>query len=325
MIWFAAVLPGPCQKIKPQMEQLRAQGYPVRIVDVPSTVPQGHLAATWQIESLPQWVLLKNGKPVTRFKGAGAAKNIASRIEAELTPRFMAATVRIRVKYGGKVEYATGTCVANNDGHSLILTCAHCVDQAPKEAEVLVQTWGGGGKWKDYRAEVLDTGLLRIQGVLASVNVGNRNPVRGHVVLTVGCSMSKPPTVQRTTINGLNRYVGPDNIETSVAPASGRSGGGLFNLQGELVGVCSAADRQRGVGLGLYAGPGLVETLGNDRQGVHHGRREADDERGPDMPVRVRLGWLSVRLWSVSDTADTTDDHAASHHGERRQGWPRRH
>jgi S1-C subfamily serine protease len=284
MIWFAAVLPAvgaekpvefvyftakwcaPCQKIKPQMESLKRQGYPIETVDMTNPLPDGHFAASWGVDYVPQWVLLKNGKPVTRFKG-GAAKNIASRIEAELTPRFMAATVRIRVKYGGKVEYATGTCVANNDGHSLILTCAHCVDQAPKEAEVLVQTWGGGGKWKDYRAEVLahdigsDTGLLRIQGVLASVNVGNRNPVRGHVVLTVGCSMSKPPTVQRTTINGLNRYVGPDNIETSVAPASGRSGGGLFNLQGELVGVCSAADRQRGVGLGLYAGAAAVKAM----------------------------------------------------------------
>jgi hypothetical protein len=65
----------------------------------------------------------------------------------------------------------------------------------------------------------------------------------------------------------MNRYLGAPNIETSGAPVQGRSGGGLFNDQGELVGVCYAADGQ--LDEGLYCGTEVlyeqISKLGLER------------------------------------------------------------
>jgi hypothetical protein len=75
---------------------------------------------------------------------------------------------------------------------------------------------------------------------------------RGMRVMSVGCSNGNDPTVLASRITALDRYQGPPNIETSGAPVEGRSGGGLFNDAGELVGVCFAADYESNEG--LYAG-----------------------------------------------------------------------
>ena len=47
----------------------------------------------------------------------------------------------------------------------------------------------------------------------------------------------------------MDRFQGPSNIEASGAPVEGRSGGGLFNTRGELIGVCFAADPRANEGL----------------------------------------------------------------------------
>jgi hypothetical protein len=46
------------------------------------------------------------------------------------------------------------------------------------------------------------------------------------------------------------------NLEIAGAPIDGRSGGGLFDEAGRLIGVCNAADYEGDVG--IYAGPGSV-------------------------------------------------------------------
>ena len=46
------------------------------------------------------------------------------------------------------------------------------------------------------------------------------------------------------------------NLEIDGAPIDGRSGGGLFDDRGVLIGVCNAADYKSD--LGIYTGPGSV-------------------------------------------------------------------
>jgi hypothetical protein len=77
-----------------------------------------------------------------------------------------------------------------------------------------------------------------------------RTPIeRGDRVVTVGCSNGQDPTVLASRVTSIDRYQGPPNIETSGAPVEGRSGGGLFNEQGQLIGVCFAADQEGNEGL----------------------------------------------------------------------------
>jgi hypothetical protein len=62
----------------------------------------------------------------------------------------------------------------------------------------------------------------------------------------------------------VNRYLGPDNLECTGVPVQGRSGGGLFDRHGDLVGVCVAADprEKRGLYAGLKAAWTLLERAG---------------------------------------------------------------
>ena len=57
----------------------------------------------------------------------------------------------------------------------------------------------------------------------------------------------------------LNRYDGAANIECSTTPEGGRSGGGLFNSDGEIIGICSAADKD--LNEGIYAGPAAIFAM----------------------------------------------------------------
>jgi len=66
---------------------------------------------------------------------------------------------------------------------------------------------------------------------------------------SVGCGHGANPTPWETRITAVNRYQGHANVEAARAPEEGRSGGGLFNAAGQLIGVCFAADPQGNEGL----------------------------------------------------------------------------
>jgi hypothetical protein len=79
----------------------------------------------------------------------------------------------------------------------------------------------------------------------------------------VGCGHGNNPTQQKHVVTQTDRYEGPSNIiECTGVPVQGRSGGGLFNQQGEVVGVCMAADEQgrRGLYVGLKAIQGFLNS-----------------------------------------------------------------
>src|SRR5690606_33556676 len=68
-------------------------------------------------------------------------------------------------------------------------------------------------------------------------------------VTSVGCGHGADPTPWQSPITAVNRYQGHPNVETAGAPEEGRSGGGLFNAAGQLIGVCYAADKEGNEGL----------------------------------------------------------------------------
>ena len=69
---------------------------------------------------------------------------------------------------------------------------------------------------------------------------------------SIGCTNGKPPTIWEATIiaKRLTRRANNDEIsffwETEQIPISGRSGGPLFNQQGQLIGICSATTSGKG-------------------------------------------------------------------------------
>jgi len=124
---------------------------------------------------------------------------------------------------------------------------------------------------------------------LVSVNVEPLLPVcrvsppdvkilKGTPVVSVGCSGGEKPTKQALKITATDRYeLGADNIEIGGMPAQGRSGGGLFMRDGQLIGVCSGADSHYREG--LYVGPRTVHNLLARCQLAHLcGGRAAEDQ-----------------------------------------------
>src|SRR5690606_8562015 len=106
---------------------------------------------------------------------------------------------------------------------------------------------------------------------------------------SVGCDRGADPTVRSSRVTAIQRYHGPHNLETSGAPVEGRSGGGLFNSQGELIGVCFAADPQ--LDEGLYSAiPSIQQEL--DRLGLSRLYQQPAPQSLASSPIERRPATL---------------------------------
>ena len=152
--------------------------------------------------------------------------------------------------YGqNQVESGAGSgVIISSDGY--ILTCAHVVDGA----STITVTIGD----KDYTATLVgedttsDIAVIKIDADgLTPATVGNSDSLKvGQSVMAVGNPLGElGVTVTGGMISALNRSVtiqGSSSVNTmsliqmdaSVSP--GNSGGGLFNMNGELVGIVNA-------------------------------------------------------------------------------------
>jgi S1-C subfamily serine protease len=186
------------------------------------------------------------------------------------------ASVRIRIKDPQGISYGSGTVINSRPGDTLILTCGHLFRDLARDSLIEVDLFEGKrsetfvGKVVRYDLEA-DVGLLSIptESAIAFSRVAriDTNLKPGERVVSIGCSSGDFPTKQQLRVTALNRYRGPDNIECTGIPVQGRSGGGLFNASGEVIGVCVAADpRDR---RGLYAGLKAVQKL-LDRTNLAH-------------------------------------------------------
>jgi S1-C subfamily serine protease len=169
---------------------------------------------------------------------------------------------RIRVKDALGVNFGTGTIVESREGRTTILTCGHLFRKLDDKSVIEVDVFHGSqhetfvGRVQRYDLEA-DVGLLWIPTTqtlpVAAVAGMPLSPTVGQHVFSVGCSGGEPPSKLQHRVTSLNRYLGPDNIECTGVPIQGRSGGGLFDTAGQLIGVCIAADQrdQRGLYSGL--------------------------------------------------------------------------
>jgi thiol-disulfide isomerase/thioredoxin len=194
------------------------------------------------------------------------AKNQSRNDLAGAVLRAERATVRIRVYDGRGFGVGTGTIIDTHGEEALVLTCGHIFRDTKGKGRIEVDLFVGGrtqtisGSVVDYDADTRDIGLISIRPGLpvvpVPVHASSAPPQTGHSVFSYGCDYGADPTRRDTRIAAVNKFQGPQNIEISGAPVEGRSGGGLFDQNGMLVGVCNAADHQDDEG--LYAGPEVI-------------------------------------------------------------------
>jgi len=165
--------------------------------------------------------------------------------------------------------------VVRDDG--LILTNAHVVDGAD---EVIVRL----NDKREFKAKVLgsdkatDVAVLKIDARnLPTVRIGSSAAIRvGEWVLAIGSPYGFESSASAGIVSAKSRSLPDDNyvpfIQTDVAVNPGNSGGPLFNMAGEVIGINSQIYSQTGGYQGLSFAIPIDVAVSIQDQIVKHGK-----------------------------------------------------
>ena len=244
--------------------------------------------------------------PQTRLAPvAGSAAGSPSRPEAmpsvslaDAVERARAATVRLRVFDGKGYGAGTGTIVDTHGEEALVMTCGHLFRENEGQGKVEVDLFVGGqtrtveGQVVDYDADGRDIGLVAIRPGFSvepvTVISAGAKVQTGQTAFSFGCDRGADPSRRDTRITGVDKYnqhLEMSNLEIAGAPIDGRSGGGLFDEQGRLIGVCNAADYEGDVG--IYTGPGSIHWQLDRVNLAHLYQRSGGGEAPPERLASV--------------------------------------
>jgi len=278
---------GPCRQMAPIVQRLEQRGLKVRRVNVDR---EPTLAAKFNVRALPTFVFLRDGREVGRLVGAVPERELVALV-APVTPNRQAprartsspahttnsslyrhlldVSVRLYRETGSARYYGSGTIIWSSEREALVLTCAHLFRASAGLGQRVIVEWFGVDPPVNFSGRLVardrhaDLALVRLRTdrALPSARIaGPTTKLRpGMPLYSVGCDRGSRPRVYATRLTSVNRYVGAPNYEILGAPRQGRSGGGLFTSDGELVGVCSAADPYGN--RGLFAALGAVHYL----------------------------------------------------------------
>ena len=252
---------------------------------------------------------LVNGRAASAVSaGAGTLSPNATNVDAsQLGNRLLAASVRIKISVGGGNDVGSGTMIHAEGPDVLVLTCGHVFRDSNGQGRIAIDLYGAGapqqvpGQLVDYDLKS-DVGLVRFRpGVpvtIAPLASPDYRVNAGDTVYSTGCDGGADPSLRQSRVTSLDKYLGPPNVQVAGQPVQGRSGGGLFNAAGQVIGVCNAADPQDDEG--LYAGAASVYAI-LDKAGL------ASLYRGGNTQL---AGAGTTPTVSAAEVA-TTDDFAA--------------
>ena len=176
----------------------------------------------------------------------------------------MQATVRLKIDDPEGTSYATGTVIHTVENQALVLTCGHVFRDSKGRGKISAEygfldsvSKTACGELIFYDADERDIGLVAIQtdGSLQPVAIANANYLVSNAdsIFSIGCDHGQRPSIRRSKIVGTAKYDGVNKVEIVGRPVNGRSGGGLFTTNGDLIGVCNAAvvDSDEGVYVAL--------------------------------------------------------------------------
>jgi len=188
----------------------------------------------------------------------------------QVAAKVMPSVVKLQVDMGGQGDTGSGI-VLSSDG--LILTNNHVVAPAAGDGQDAQPTSADSGQAAAMTKTVTfsngqtapfsvvgtdpsgDLAVVRAEGVsgLTPIAVGSSKDVKvGQQVVAIGSPLGLQGTVTTGIVSALNRPVAAggepggnvtvlDAIQTDAAINPGNSGGALVNMDGELIGVNSAA------------------------------------------------------------------------------------
>jgi len=208
----------------------------------------------------------------------------------------LAYSTRIRVRDDRGINFGSGTILESQTGRTVILTCGHIFRDLPKNASIEVDVFLGK-RFETFLGEIIEFDLDGDVGLIA-IRTADALPVArlasekslistSDRVYSIGCGGGEAPSRQSLVVTALNRYEGPHNIECTGVPQQGRSGGGLFGQNGEVIGVCIAADPKER--RGLYAGYEAVHAL-LEQAGMAHLYRDVSQSPREEFALAAEEG-----------------------------------
>jgi thiol-disulfide isomerase/thioredoxin len=267
----------------------------------------------------------------TLHAGTNTPSNQAERLA-------MNATVRLKVQDAGGASYATGTVIHSHDGEWLVMTCGHAFREAGSRGKITAEYGFLSGSIQVAVGQLISYDAESRDVALVAIHTGNDiEPVklatvetsidRGLNVFTIGCDGGSDPTIRHTQIKNKAVYApveqgnrqpqGAIKYEIWGRPAIGRSGGGMFNQAGELIGVCNAAAVETDEGIysaldSLYwqiARSNLSHLFGNDL-GELVATNNAESHRSDTLAPAVlqdRFASLESNPANISERLDSQD------------------
>ncbi|MDP1563901.1 MAG: trypsin-like peptidase domain-containing protein [Pirellulaceae bacterium] len=238
-------------------------------------------------------------RPVARSdgRGQGLAKLGPSNVDPTATIAWtdltaaerqaLQATGRLKIAYQDRgqsvTDYGTATVIHRQGADILLLTCGHVFRDSQGQGDIRVELDFSDGQPKEIvpgRLLLFDAGAPDVALVAARTNLpiapmpiagSDYRPARGAPAFSVGCDQGAPATVRRGDHLAIVRCGAvqipgqptDDRMARKFAvhgrPVVGRSGGGLFTSEGNLIGVCNAA--VVGSNEGRYSAIDNVHTL----------------------------------------------------------------
>ena len=140
------------------------------------------------------------------------------------------------------------------------------------------------------------------------------SPKQDDAVFSIGCNHGQDPTTNRNRILAVNRYHGPANLVVGGRPVDGRSGGGLFDDKGRLIGVCNAADQEEDEGLYAALGPIHAELDSSGLSFIYRPRQHsvaaAPDNKPPTSDSRQPEHLAPRETGNASQGKSESRDHS---------------
>ena len=277
-----------------------------------SMIPQKFVAVPLTVPKKPLFVAGANREPLVERQGLidkigdalngrnGLASNeatgpprptqadvVRANIGETSTPEFtrdpMQVCTRIRVKDSSGMDIGSGTIIHSQPGKTLILTCGHIFRHFDDTGLIEVDVFQGE-RPRMYDGELIkfdlkaDVGLISISTLetLAASRVARQSLDSGQLVFSVGCGGGEPPSKLQHRVTSTTKFPA-GYVECTGTPIQGRSGGGLFTVNGEVSGVCVLADpaARRGLYTSLETIHALLDRCG--LQSVYRHAAEVDE------------------------------------------------
>ncbi len=207
------------------------------------------------------------------------------------------------------------------DSNGYIVTNYHVVGQDTKTISVELYDGSVYEGTYIYGDEFVDLAVIKINKTdCYAATIGDSSQMAlGQMVVAIGNPLGYGLTVTPGIVSALQRSVTVENttmtlMQTSAAINSGNSGGGLFNLRGELIGIVNAKVGGTSVEAMGYAIPSttVVKSLNDLKE---HGYITGKARLGVSVQTRQYQTWPYMQTHSYIQVAEINPNGSAAKSG----------